>query len=154
VLVVDNDDVPRKVVLKALARLFFSPSEPKETSETFFHGASGGLDATNKVSKEVRYDLIIMDYEMPDMDGAKAAKEIRGIERSRGMEPVLIVGFTSTSDDSTQPLLAAQMRAEFMEANVVQFLNKRLDVAQLAEVVTSLGFFPLARRASVTKSPR
>lgn len=53
-----------------------------------------GLAAVERYSKEA-YDLVLMDLEMPVMDGYTAAREIRKIEQARGTDQVPIIAVTA-----------------------------------------------------------
>lgn len=66
-LVVDDSGVMRKVVSGAL----------KMAGITDVDQAGDGQEAVNKV-KSGEYDLILMDWYMPNMLGIDAVKEIRG----------------------------------------------------------------------------
>lgn len=52
--------------------------------------ALNGSDAI-KLYKKNSYDIVFVDYSMPDMDGIEAAKRIKGVEHGREQ---LIVGLT------------------------------------------------------------
>jgi CheY-like chemotaxis protein len=45
--------------------------------------------------KENRYDLILMDVQMPEMDGFTATAQIRRIERERNLLYTPIIGMTA-----------------------------------------------------------
>lgn len=44
---------------------------------------------------ENKYDLVLTDIQMPDMDGYKLAEEIRGLEKSTGMKRTPIIAITA-----------------------------------------------------------
>ncbi len=56
--------------------------------------ASDGLMAVEKYSAN-RYDLVLMDVQMPNMDGYEATAEIRRIEQEEGRLPVTIIALTA-----------------------------------------------------------
>ncbi len=58
--------------------------------------ASDGAQAV-ALSSELRFDLILMDLQMPILDGLKATLAIRLIEGERSRLPVPVVAYTSTS---------------------------------------------------------
>jgi signal transduction histidine kinase/CheY-like chemotaxis protein len=72
VLVVDDNPLNRKVSLLHLARL-----------GALVQTASSGREALYRLSREP-YDVVLLDLEMPDMDGAEVARRIR-----RGPDAVL-----------------------------------------------------------------
>ena len=58
--------------------------------------AMNGLEALN-VAQQRRFDLILLDVQMPIMDGLEAAKRIRDFERSAGFPSTPIIAVTATA---------------------------------------------------------
>jgi PAS domain S-box-containing protein len=56
--------------------------------------AANGEVAVQKF-QSAHYDLVLMDVEMPVMDGYTAVREIRDFERRRGLQPVPILALTA-----------------------------------------------------------
>jgi signal transduction histidine kinase/CheY-like chemotaxis protein len=86
VLVVDDDEYNRVLLLRYL------PSPPF-TIETAAHGQA----AVEAVSRQWP-DLIVMDMEMPGMNGLEAVTRIRGREKFEGRTPCVIVMMSSNDD--------------------------------------------------------
>jgi CheY-like chemotaxis protein len=57
--------------------------------------ARDGLEALDKVRTGETYDLILMDVQMPVMDGYTATGHIRAWERERNVSPTIIVALTA-----------------------------------------------------------
>ena len=78
-LVVDDISINREIIIELL-------NETKMTLET----AENGQEAVNKFQAADAgfYDLILMDMQMPVMDGCTAAREIRNIEKERAAKGV------------------------------------------------------------------
>ncbi len=76
------------------------------------------------------YDLILMDWQMPNMDGAEATRQLQAIWEQRGIPPTPIVGLTV----SDTPADREKLRSAGMDA----FLNKPLQIAALADLVNDL----------------
>ena len=68
ILIVDDDAQVRGTISRALSELGYTVRE-----------ASNGREALDEV-KEGGVDLVILDYVMPEMDGAEAAREIAAID--------------------------------------------------------------------------
>lgn len=60
--------------------------------------ASDGLQAVEMASKE-RYHVILMDLQMPGMDGIAATREIRQREQHTARRPIPIIAMTGNSAD-------------------------------------------------------
>jgi len=60
---------------------------------------TNGRDAVDWLAHQ-RADLVLMDCEMPEMDGFEATRQIRERERARGEQPVSIVALTANGRDS------------------------------------------------------
>ncbi|MDR1871755.1 MAG: response regulator [Deltaproteobacteria bacterium] len=59
--------------------------------------ANNGLEALKKVQED-HYDLVLMDIQMPEMDGLTATKEIRKIERFKELPIVAMTAHAMTGD--------------------------------------------------------
>lgn len=85
VLIVEDDENNRM-----LMQLFL---EKTPMSLTF---ANNGREALAAVEKE-RFDVVIMDMQMPLMDGYETTPRIRSLERAKGWEPMTIISLTANS---------------------------------------------------------
>ncbi|MBM1143699.1 response regulator [Alcanivorax sp. ZXX171] len=82
-LVVEDHKLSQKVIRGMLNKLGLDPEL-----------AANGKEALEKACQR-RYDLILMDCEMPEMDGFEATRRIREHERRHGLAPVPIVALTA-----------------------------------------------------------
>lgn len=91
--------------------------------------AVDGLEAVKKFEAEEDgyYDLILMDWQMPHMNGIEATKEICRFVKERGRSHVPIVAMTANAFDSD--------RAEALDAGMDDFLAKPVNVRELEEVL-------------------
>ncbi|MBK6938933.1 MAG: response regulator [Planctomycetes bacterium] len=84
VLVVDDNPVNRKIAAKMLERIGCIADE-----------ARGGAEAVQRASQS-DYDLVLMDCQMPEMDGFEATRRLRATERGKDL---CIVALTAHSMD-------------------------------------------------------
>ena len=93
VLVADDCPINQMLAGTVLARWAISP---------LF--ALSGRDAV-RLYAESRFDLVLRDIEMPDLDGFEATSRIRAYERGHHLSRVPIVAFTNSERASNIPLL-------------------------------------------------
>ena len=95
VLVVDDNAVNLKVCVRMLEKLGYKP-------ET----AVGGAESV-EASRTVRYDLILMDCQMPFVDGYEATRLIRQNEKQLGGHvPIIALTANTTNEDRERAFLA------------------------------------------------
>ena len=113
VLVADDDPVSRKVTRLQIARLGYLVDE-----------VAGGIDAVTAAASGA-YQLILMDCQMPDLDGLAAAAAIR--QQERPGQRSFIVALTAD--------VSAEQRERCREAGMDGFLEKPLRAQTLAELL-------------------
>ena len=86
--------------------------------------AASGADAI-EATRNTRYDLILMDIQMPGMSGIEATRRIRLAHDGNGTTPIVAL---------TAHALAAE-RHQFLEAGMQDHLAKPISVDRLAEVI-------------------
>ncbi len=142
ILIVD-DNITNLAVAKGLL------SQYKMTIDT----ASGGQEAIDKI-KQTDYDLVFMDYMMPEMDGAEATSVIRGFNDER-YKKLPIIALTASIESSTKAKLlkegfsdyiAKPVNVKKLEVVLENYLNNSSAVLQRALQVTG----KLATRARRT----
>ncbi|MDP3543021.1 MAG: response regulator [Elusimicrobiota bacterium] len=113
VLVVEDDKTNRKLAVLQLAALGVKAD-----------AASDGRQALEALTR-APYDLILMDCQMPDMDGFAATKEIRSGEEGRGRPAIVAM---------TAGVLQAD-RVKCLEAGMDDFLAKPVQREDLAAML-------------------
>lgn len=87
--------------------------------------ANDGIEAVEAV-KAHRYDLILMDENMPNLNGIKATKQIRQYEQSNAIEAQVIVALTANAMSGD--------RERFIAAGMNEYLSKPINVEELKRV--------------------
>jgi CheY-like chemotaxis protein len=111
VLLVEDNALNRTVATRMLARLGADVTV-----------AENGIQAIRLASSE-RFDLVLMDLQMPVMDGITAASTIRACEAMAGLPPVRIVAMTGNAPEDYADDCA--------EAGMNGFVVKPVDLAGL-----------------------
>lgn len=88
--------------------------------------AINGLDALEKLQNE-DYSLILMDLQMPLMDGLETTRRIRRLEHEKGMMPVPIIAMTAHAE--------TRDRMNCAEAGMNGFLHKDFNQKILQELL-------------------
>ncbi len=121
VLVVDDNPVNRKVTLNLLKRLGHSAE-----------AVEGGMEALALFKDEARYQVVLMDLQMPEMDGIQATAAIRALKVIRQPR---IVAFSAD--------VQAGKKLEIGPHAFDGFLGKPLRMQQLGECLDELQVFDL-----------
>jgi PAS domain S-box-containing protein len=113
ILLAEDNPVNQRVAILMLQRLGYRADV-----------ASNGREALEAVERQ-RYDLVLMDVQMPEMDGLQAAREIRArFDRDTGPRIVAMTANASTSD-----------REECFAAGMDDFLTKPVRGADLRKAI-------------------
>jgi PAS domain S-box-containing protein len=114
----------------------------KRTPYTVEHAADGSI-AVEKV-KANHYDLVLMDIQMPVMDGYTAVRAIREWERTQGLARMPIIALTASAlDESVLRSLEAGCDAHVSKpVRKATLLQVIVDVTEAASHAASNGHLP------------
>lgn len=122
VLVAEDNAVNQMVIKGHLKKLGIKPVI-----------VQNGLEVVEAMEDEqCHWDLILMDCEMPVMDGFEATKQIRVNEKSRADRPILIVGLSAHALDIS--------RNKAMAIGMDEYLTKPIDFNLLTETLNKYHF--------------
>ncbi len=93
-----------------------------------FDIANDGLEAI-EAFKHNRYDLILMDENMPNLNGTEATKEILKIEKKEHLRHTVIIALTANAHHDD--------RKKFLDAGMDEYLTKPLDRIKFNKVLNS-----------------
>ncbi|MCE9627373.1 MAG: response regulator [Candidatus Eisenbacteria bacterium] len=113
-LLVDDDPVNQLVTTSALHRVGYNVE--------VVHSGRRAIERT----EQERWDLILMDVQMPDLDGCRATAAIRARERGAWRTP--IVGLSSSTDPGAE-------RERGLASGMDLVLGKPIQLEELASVV-------------------
>ncbi len=113
VLVAEDNVVNQKIVLKILSKLGHSAD-----------AVANGLEAV-QANQRMAYDMILMDCQMPDMDGYQATAEIRKLESKEGHVPIIALTANAMAGD----------REKCLDAGMDDFLTKPIQPKLLTETL-------------------
>lgn len=119
-LLVEDNEMNREIASAILSELGFIVEQ-----------AENGAVAVDKVanSKDGYYDIILMDLQMPVMDGYKATSEIRALA-NRALSGIPIVAMTANAFDTD--------RQKCLEAGMNGHIAKPIDISKLFETLAEV----------------
>ena len=88
--------------------------------------ANDGVEAI-RLFKENQYDLILMDENMPNLNGIGATKQIRLLEDILGATPTPIIAATANALDGD--------KARFINAGMNDYVSKPIDIDLLKQIL-------------------
>lgn len=116
VLVVEDNEINQSVITGFLQRLSFDVDV-----------ADNGRTAVEMLQNGQQYDLILMDCEMPVMDGYEAASRILKWQRVKGLKATPIIALSAHALDKHREMA--------FEAGMVDYLSKPLTFRQLVDKI-------------------
>jgi PAS domain S-box-containing protein len=145
ILVAEDNMTNQKVILGVLEKLGLAADI-----------AENGLEALEALELQ-RYDLVLMDVQMPVMDGLEATRRIRRRKNSRQTVPIIAMTAHALDKDREQCLTAGMndyMTKPFSREALVDMLEKWLPAPEATRVRTMLDEapegFPLGDSAALT----
>ena len=119
ILLAEDNDINQKVAATNLAKMGHSVVV-----------ANNGKEALNAIIKGEQYDLILMDGQMPIMDGLEATRKIREFESLQNLKKTPIVALTAHAMTGD--------REKFMEAGMDDYLTKPLQRDALTKIIQNI----------------
>ncbi len=116
ILLVEDNKMNQKVAMSMLKKLGHTITLAKN-----------GLEAVKAFNEEC-FDLILMDGQMPEMDGLEAATEIRKIESRSNLHRVPIIAVTANAMKGDREL--------FLESGMDDYITKPVKRQILEDVIS------------------
>ncbi|WP_437193783.1 response regulator [Planctomicrobium sp. SH527] len=92
--------------------------------------ATNGLEAVDAV-RHYRYDVVLMDVQMPEMDGLAATQAIRELQKSQNLPPVPVIALTAHAMKGD--------RERCLEAGMDDYITKPIRPFDLAGILAHYG---------------
>jgi CheY-like chemotaxis protein len=86
ILLVEDNLINQKIVILSIQKLVKN-----------IDIANNGQEAVDKYLSDAKYDIVLMDIQMPIMDGLQATKRIREIEAENKATPIPIIAITANA---------------------------------------------------------
>ncbi|OFW79750.1 MAG: hypothetical protein A2887_03045 [Alphaproteobacteria bacterium RIFCSPLOWO2_01_FULL_40_26] len=116
ILLVDDDSANLALTAKFLRNHKVKVDEAKNGQEAL------------QMNKDKAYDAIVMDIEMPEINGIMAVKEIRKLQRQNNLKLIPIIAFTGDNDD--------EKIIRILNAGFDDYFMKGEDPSQLLETIS------------------
>ena len=94
--------------------------------------ADGGAAALEILQSDAGFDLILLDYQMPDMDGIELARKIRAIPNRANIPAVLLSSIVEKAPPGDAHLFADVVTKPLRSAHLFKVISKVLGVKKAA----------------------
>ena len=115
ILLAEDNPVNQKVAKRVLAHLGYEADI-----------VNNGVEAINAIADKA-YDLIIMDIQMPEMDGLEATKYIRNRESELQLPAITIIAMTANATADDQNICR--------DAGMDDYISKPIDIERLKNIL-------------------
>ncbi|WP_129600155.1 ATP-binding protein [Anaerophilus nitritogenes] len=113
ILIIEDDIVNQSLLFKFLKEKGY-----------FVDIAQNGLEGIECFKKK-RYDLILMDIQMPIMNGVQASKEIRKLEKNNKKTPIIAITAFALHGD----------KEKFLEKGIDEYISKPIHLKKLETMI-------------------
>lgn len=115
ILLAEDNPVNQKVAMRVLKHLGYEADI-----------VGNGQEAIAAIADKA-YDLILMDIQMPEMDGIQATKHIRDRESASQLPPIAIVAMTANATDDDQNICR--------DAGMSDYISKPIQIDKLKNIL-------------------
>ena len=119
-----NNYMPHILLVEDFEPVRQSVKETLELEGWRVETCADGFVASLLIQSTARYDLIILDNELPSMNGLELTRRVRGIDRRRNT-PIIMLSASECARDARL-------------AGVNEYLRKPQDMGKIVETVTRL----------------
>jgi len=126
-LIVDDSNFIREYVRQQMEQFGWNCAEAQDGREAL--GVLRGVGADEAAGEETDFDVMLVDVNMPVMDGLECVKQVRAQRLSPGMKVMMV---TTEADN--------RFIRQALEYGADEFLMKPFSAQSLREKLTLMGF--------------
>ncbi|MBU0486983.1 MAG: PAS domain S-box protein [Bacteroidetes bacterium] len=116
ILIAEDNDINRKILCEIISKYNCS-----------YKAAINGREALDMYNAE-KFDLLILDIHMPEMDGFELTVKIRDIEGAKNHTPIIAISANVVKEDVER----------FLSGGIDYYISKPFQVQQITEVLSAI----------------